>query len=174
MTHEEMIEDIKKILTPVFEYVYVESEENTGKIQVFGVQELPERGKRQYKIAEADVAVCDKNKKPFLIIEPEMASSPKTFGRSLAVYTIAKLIKTRRGEKKIEAPLLLLIIIPNQKESGKKANQLRFLEKRLKEAINLKNSQLKDFAFCQIKDAKVTLKNILRKNGYENYAKLLG
>ncbi|HEC82256.1 MAG TPA: hypothetical protein ENI53_00015 [Thermoplasmatales archaeon] len=173
VSHKEMVRNIKKILKPVFTHIYVENEKNTGKIQVFNIRELPEKGKNQYKIAEADILVYDKEKKLFLIIEPETNSSPKTFGRSLNVYTIAESIKTREGEQKIKTAILLLIVIPNKKESNKKANQLKFLEKRLKESINLKNSRLKDFAFCQIKDFKNVLKNLLKRNGYESYANLL-
>jgi hypothetical protein len=98
-----------------------------------------------------------------------MSSSPKTFGRSVPIYTIAQKVKIGQKEYPIESPLLLLIIIPKQKQEGQKAEQLSDLEAKLKQTIKLKTSSLMDFALCQIDYLKPTLRRLFISNGYDRY-----
>ena len=60
-------------------------------------------------------------------------------------------------------------MIPTQQEGGQKAEQLTDLEKKLKKTINWKESNLKDFAICQIGDLKPTLKRLFIDNEYDKY-----
>ena len=167
--HDELIDKVYDIISPYFQHIFIEKRNDTGEIQVFDETELIKGEQNRFKIAKADMIVLDGEEKPLLVIEPETSSSPKTFGRSIPIYTIAQKVRIRGRDYSIEFPLLLLIVIPTQQECGQKAEQLTDLEKKLKKTINWKESNLKDFAICQIGDLKPTLKRLFIDNGYDKY-----
>lgn len=101
--------------------------------------------------------LLDGNDQPFIVIEPETSSSPKTFGRSIPVYAVARQIIADKPYP-IKSPLYLIIVIPDDKKNpGQKKNQLEDLQRKMKESIKLKGSQLAEFAFCQISDFEDTV-----------------
>ena len=169
--HSELIDTIYETISPYFKYIFIEKKPGIGLIQIFDETELIKGKQNRFKIANLDILVLDDEEKPLLIIEPETGSSPKTFGRSILIYTIAKKIKIKSKDKEysIGSPLLLLIAIPEQPKAGQKAEQLSDLETKLKEVIDLKESSLRDFAICQINDLKPTLKRLFINNGYDKY-----
>lgn len=167
--HDELIDKIYNIISPYFQHIFIEKRDGSGYIQIFDENELIEGKQNRFKIAYADMIVFDEKEKPLLVIEPETSPSPKTFGRSIPIYTIAQKVKIGNKKYSIESPLLLLIIIPKQPKDGQKAEQLSDLEKKLKKTIDLKESSLMDFAICQINDLKPTLKRLFINNGYDKY-----
>ena len=169
LTHSELIDKIYNIISPYFRHIFIEKRNGTNYIQIFDEKKLIENEQNRFKIANADMLVLDEKEKPLLIIEPETSASPKTFGRSIPIYTIAQKVKIKNKEYSIECPLLLLIVIPKQPEKGQKEHQLPNLEEKLKKTIDLKESSLKDFAICQIDALKPTLKRLFINNGYKEY-----
>lgn len=168
--HNELINEIYEIISPYFQHIFIEKKHGTGLIQIFDETELIKGEQNRFKIANLDILVLDDEEKPLLIIEPETSPSPKTFGRSIPIYTIAQKIKIGKDrEYSIKSPLLLLIVIPKQPKDGQKAKQLSDLERKLKKTIDLKESNLLDFAICQINDLKPTLKKLFIDNGYDKY-----
>jgi len=174
LTHSELIDKIYDIISPHFQHISIEKRHGVGLIQIFDEEELIKNEQKRFKIANADMLVLDEKEKPLLVIEPETDASPKTFGRSIPIYTIARKVKIVKKEYSTESPLLLLIVIPKQPENGQKAEQLPDFEKKLKKTIDLKESSLKDFAICQINDLKPTLKRLFINNGYEKYGCYFG
>jgi len=172
--HEELVNEIKKTISPHFSFLLIEDENAIGKIQIFDEKVLRERKQNRFKIAEADIMVLDDKENPFLVIEPETSSSPKTFGRSIPVYAVAQSVKVGNKKYLIESPLLLLVVIPKQKNDSQKDKQLPDLERKLKETIDFGRSNLRDFAFCQISDLRPTLKWLFESNGYDKYACYIG
>lgn len=171
--HEKLIDGIKRILSPFSNKLLIEKQNGVGLIQVFSEEEMIEGNRNRFKIAFSDMLLLDDNNKPFLVIEPESSSSPKTFGRSIPIYSIAKKIIIADKEYPIECPLLLMIVIPNYENQSQKRQQVEDLQQKIKKAMKFTESQLKDFAICQIDDFTTTLKDLLIKNGYPNYGKLL-
>lgn len=167
--HDELIDKIYDTISPYFHHIFIEKRNGTNYIQIFDENKLIKGKQERFKIAFADMMVLNEEKKPLIVIEPETDSSPKTFGRTIPIYTIAQKVKIENKEYSIECPLLLLIVIPNQPENGQKAEQLPDLEKKLKKTIDLKESSLMDFAICQINDLKPTLKRLFINNGYKEY-----
>jgi len=108
--------------------------------------------------------VLDEEEKPLLVIEPETSASPKTFGRSIPIYAIAKKVRIGKKEYSISSPLLLLIVIPDQSQTSQKTEQLFDLEKKLKETIDFEGSSLKDFAICQVGGLKEALGRLIDSN----------
>ncbi len=175
-THEDLINEIKKVISPIFQTYHIEKQDGVGLLQIFDEENMVPREENKFKVANADIVVFDDNKTPFLIIEPETSGSPKTFGKSISIYTIAKMVRVggkKVEEYSIESPLLLLIVIPQHPENSQKEDQLDDLRKKLKMTIDLRNSQLKDFDVCQIDNVKPTLRKLLNNNGYKNYGGLI-
>ena len=175
LTHSELIDKIYSTISPYFQYIFIERKDGVSEIQIFDEKELIKKKQNRFKIAYADMLVLDDKEKPLLVIEPETSASPKTFGRSITIYTIAQKVRVnyknieKKIEKTIESPLLLLIVIPKQPEKGQKKQQLPDLEEKLKKTIDLKGSSLKDFAICQDDVLKPTLKRLFINNGYDEY-----
>jgi len=167
--HYELIDKIYDTISPYFQHIFIEKRNDVDYIQIFDENKLIKGKQKRFKIAHADVMVLDEKEKPLLVIEPETSPTPKTFGRSIPIYTIAQKVKIKNKEYTIESPLLLLIVIPNQPKKGQKAEQLPDLEKKLKKTIDLKDSSLMDFAICQIDDLKPTLKRLFINNGYKEH-----
>lgn len=175
-THSDLIEEIKIVLFPLRNKLklFIEKQDEVGLIQVFSDVEMNDGERNKFKIAYSDILLLDENDKPLLIIEPETSSSPKTFGRSIPVYSIAKQIKVKKKSYQVESFLLLMIVIPDDKENKiKKKNQLEDFQSKIKNAINFPESKLKDFVICQISDLRKALKNLLIKYGLSRYAQLL-
>jgi hypothetical protein len=86
--HDELIDRIYDIISPYFKDIFIEKRNGIGYIQIFDEHELVKGKRNRFKIAYADMMVLDEEEKPFLVIEAEMSSSPKTFGRSIptAIY----------------------------------------------------------------------------------------
>jgi len=154
-THEELISKIRNILSPFSKRLYVEKKDGVGLIQVFKGNDLT-IAEYSYRIAFADILLLDDKDKgnPLMVIEPETSFSPKTFGRSIFAYTIANEIKIGRKRMKIKLPLLLMIVIPDDKNDIYKRRG------------QLEKSQLRDFRICQISDFKETIKGLLNENGH--------
>jgi len=63
----------------------------------------------------------------------------------------------------------VIIVIPdNEKNPSQKKYQLEDLQRKIKSAIKLEGSQLKDFAVCQISDFEETLKKIIEASGSQS------
>ncbi len=162
--HKGLIAEIKRILNPYRYELLIEKQGGVGLIQVFSEENLTEGEKNKFKVAHSDILLLDKGQ-PFIVIEPETSSSPKTFGRSIPVYTIARQIIADEPYP-IKSPLYLIIVIPDDtKNSGKKKNQLVDLQRKMKSAIKLEGSQLADFAFCQLSDFEGTLEKMIEDSG---------
>jgi len=170
--HNKLINKIYEVISPHFEHIFVEKRRGTGLIQIFDESELVKGKQSRYKVANSDMLVLDEEEKPLLVIEPETSASPKTFGRSIPIYTIAKKVRIGKKEYSISSPLLLLIVIPDQSRTIQKTEQLFDLEKKLKEAIDFEGSSLKDFAICQIGDLEEALGRFKDSNGYCSYSSL--
>jgi len=167
-THEELISKIRNILSPFSKRLYVEKKDGVGLIQVFKGNDLT-IAEYSYRIAFADILLLDDKDKgnPLMVIEPETSFSPKTFGRSIFAYTIANEIKIGRKRMKIKLPLLLMIVIPDDKNDiYKRRGQLEDLQYTFKNKVGLEKSQLRDFRICQISDFKETIKGLLNENGH--------
>ena len=172
--HSDLIYEIKKILSPIPNKLFIEKQDGVGLIQVFSENDMNEGDRNKFKIAYSDILLLDENDKPLLIIEPETSSSPKTFGRSIPVYSIAKQIKVKNKSYQVESFLLLMIVIPDDKENKiQKKNQLEDLQSKITNAINFSESKLKDFVICQVSDFRKILKSFLIKYGFSRYAQLL-
>jgi hypothetical protein len=167
--HQKLVKEIKSVLSTLPNKLLIEKQNGIGLIQAFSEVDMIEGDKNKFKIAFLDMLLLDENNKPFLVIEPETSSSSKTFGRSIPVYTIAKLIKTRGVDYKVESPLILMIVIPDDKNYIKKMEQLDKLKNKIKKAINFRKSQLKDFSICQISDFKESIRKLLEVNGHNSY-----
>jgi len=168
--HNELIDKVYKTISPHFEYIFIEKRRGTGLIRVFDESKLIQGKQSRYKVANADMLVLDEKERPLLVIEPETSASPKTFGRSIPIYAIAKKVRIGKKEYSISSPLLLLIVISDQKKASQKTEQLIDLKKKLKETIVFKGSSLKDFAICQIGDLEEALGRLMDSNGYSGYA----
>ena len=163
--HQDLIVEIKKILDSFGDKLLIEKQNGIGLIQVFSEEDMTEGEKNKFKIAFADMLLLDDNRQPFLVIEPETSSSPKTYGRSIPVYTIAKQIIADR-QYQVKSPLFLIIVIPDYKKNpSQKKYQLEDLKRKIKSAIKLEGSQLEDFAFCQISDFEETFNKMIEKRG---------
>ncbi|MDH4218484.1 MAG: hypothetical protein OEW69_08680 [Nitrospirota bacterium] len=155
--HQDLIAKIKKILNPFQDKLLIEKQDGVGLIQVFSEEDMTEGERNKYKIAFSDMLLLDDNRQPFIVIEPETSASPKTFGRSIPVYTIAKQIMADR-QYQIKSPLFLIIVIPDDKKNpGQKKYKLEDLQRKMKSSIKLEGSQLADFTFCQISDFEDTI-----------------
>lgn len=171
--HQGLIAEIKKILHPFRDNLLIEKHNGIGLIQVFSEEKMNEGEKNKFKIAFSDMLLLDDNRQPFLVIEPETSSSPKTYGRSIPVYTIAKQIIVDR-QYQVKSPLFLIIVIPDYKKNpSQKKYQLEDLQRKIKSAIKLEGSQLEDFAFCQISDFEETLEKMIEEGRSKNRLKAL-
>ena len=172
-THQNLIAKVKKILNPFQDKLLIEKQNGVGLIQVFSEAEMNEGDKNKFKIAFSDMLLLDDDRKPFLVIEPETSASPKTYGRSIPIYTIAKKIIIGDDKYQIESPLLLMIVIPKSENQNQKRQQLEDLQRKIKNVIKLEGTQLKDFAFCQISDFEETLEKMIEESGSKNRLKAL-
>jgi len=146
--HRGLIAEVKRILNPFRKKLLIEKQGGVGLIQVFSEEKMTEGEKNKFKIALSDMLLLDDNLHPFIIIEPETSSSPKTFGRSIPVYAVAREIIADKPYQ-IKSPLYLIIVIPDDKKNpGQKKYQLEDLQHKIKNAIKLEGSKLADFAFC--------------------------
>lgn len=172
-THQGLIAEVKKIIGPIGDKLLIEKQNGIGLIQVFSEEKMTEGEKNKFKIAFSDMLLLDDNYKPFLVIEPETSSSPKTYGRSIPVYMIAKQIIADR-QYQVKSPLFLIIVIPDDKKNpSQKKYQLEDLQRKIKSAIRLGGSQLEDFAFCQISGFEETLEKMIEESGSKNRLKAL-
>ncbi len=154
--HQGLIAEVKRILNPFQKKLLIEKQSGVGLIQVFSEEKMTEGEKNKFKIALSDMLLLDKGQ-PFIVIEPETSTSPKTFGRSIPVYAVARQIIADKPYQ-IKSPLFLIIVIPDDKRNpGQKKYQLEDLQHKIKSAIKLEGSQLADFAFCQISDFEDTI-----------------
>jgi hypothetical protein len=159
--HQDLIAKVKKILDSFGDKLLIEKQNGIGLIQVFSEEKMTEGERNKFKIAFSDMLLLDDNRQPFIVIEPETSTSPKTFGRSIPVYTIAKQIIADR-QYQVKSPLFLIIVIPDDKKNpSQKRYQLEDLQRKIKSATKLEGSQLEDFAFCQISDFKETLEKMI-------------
>ncbi|MCK4830946.1 hypothetical protein KA005_85340 [bacterium] len=163
--HQDLIAEVKKILNPFRDKLLIEKHDGVGLIQVFSEEKMTEGEKNKFKIAFSDMLILDGKSQPFIVIEPETSTSPKTFGRSIPVYTIAKQIIADR-QYQVKSPLFLIIVIPDYKKNpSQKKYQLEDLKRKIKSAIKLEGSQLEDFAFCQISDFEETFNKMIEASG---------
>ena len=154
--HQDLIAKVKKILDPYGDKLLIEKQNGIGLIQVFSEEEMTEGEKNKFKVPFSDMLLLDDNRQPFIVIEPETSTSPKTFGRSIPVYTIAKQIIADR-QYQVKSPLFLIIVIPDDKKNpSQKKYQLEDLQRKIKSAIRLGGSQLEDFTFVRL----VTLRKL--------------
>ena len=171
--HQDLIAKVKKILDSFGDKLLIEKQNGIGFIQVFSEEEMAEGEKNKFKIAFSDMLLLDDNHQPFLVIEPETSASPKTYGRSIPVYAIAKQIIADRPYQ-VKSPLFLIIVIPDDKKNpSQKKYQLEDLRRKMKSSIKLERSQLADFAFCQISDFEETLKKMIEESRSKNRLKAL-
>lgn len=155
--HQGLIAEVKRILSPKRHELLIEKQGGVGLIQVFSEENMSEGERNKFKVAYADMLLLDGKGQPFIVIEPEASSSPKTFGRSIPVYAVAKQIIADKAYP-IKSPLFLIIIIPDDKKNpGQKKYQLEDLQRKMKKSIKFEGSQLADFAFCQISDFEDTV-----------------
>jgi hypothetical protein len=173
--HKDLVDKVYAILLPVFgkDSIFIEGR-CVGYIQIFDKSELKNGEMNRFKIARSDIMVFDDEGKPLLVVEPETSSSPKTFGRSIPIYTIAKrvIIKSEGKvikSKKIESPLLLLIVIPEQKANSQKDVQLPDVENKIKMNVNTRDSNIKDFAICESNDLMPTLRRLFNNSKYSRF-----
>ncbi len=73
--------------------LFIEKRNGIDSIQISDENELIEGKQNRFKIADADIIVFDEEEKPLLVIGPEITTSPKTFGRSISIYIIARNVK---------------------------------------------------------------------------------
>lgn len=164
--HQDLIAEVKKILNPFRDKLLIEKHDGVGLIQVFSEENLIEGERNKFKIALSDMLLLDDNRQPFLVIEPETSASPKTYGRSIPVYTIAKNIIIGKKEYPVNMPLILIIVVPNnEKNPNQKKCQLEDLQLKIKSAQKFEGSQLKDFAICQISDFEETFEKMIEERG---------
>lgn len=164
--HQDLIVKVKKILDSFGDKLLIEKQNGIGLIQVFSEEKMTEGERNKFKIAFSDMLLLDDNHQPFLLIEPETSASPKTYGRSIPVYTIAKNIIIGKKEYPINMPLILIIVVPNnEKNPNQKRYQLEDLQRKMKSAQKLEGSQLNDFAICQISDFEETFEKMIEKRG---------
>ena len=159
--HQSLIAEVKRILNPFRKKLLIEKQGGIGLIQVFSEEKMTEGEKNKFKIALSDMLLLDDNHQPFIVIEPETSSSPKTVGRSIPVYAVAS---QRIADKpyKIKSPMFFIIVIPDDKKNpGQKKYQLEDLQNKIKSAIKLEGSKLANFDFCQISDFENTIGKVI-------------
>ncbi|MFC2165626.1 WGR domain-containing protein [Acidobacteriota bacterium] len=161
--HQNLIADVKKITSFFPNRLLVNKQNGVGLIQVFSESGTIKGELNKFKIAYADMLLLDEEENPLLVIEPESSSSPKTFGRSIPVFAIAKEIIVRTEKFKIEKPLYLLIVIPDSKDREKKTAQLKDLRIKLKKVLRIEQSSLNDFSICQISNLERNLSRMLKR-----------
>jgi hypothetical protein len=170
--HNRLIAQIKKCLFPLAHNLRIEKE-GIGLIKVFS-EYSADLARGVHEIAHADMVLLDENKEPILIIEPETSSSPKTFGRSIPVYSMAGEIRFSSRKYPIRQPLLLMIVIPDYKHDvQEKRSQLEDMQNKAKRLIATRGSKLKDVYICQISDFEIKIKELLENNGYSSIARRL-
>ena len=151
----------------------LKKKDDVGLIQFFKDSDLT-IDRYSYRISFADILLLDEKGNPLMVIEPETSFSPKTFGRSIFVYTIAEEIKVCEKRMRIKSPLLLMIVIPDDKNDiYKRRSQLEDIQYTFKKKVELRKSQLRDFRICQISDFKETIKELLDKNGHSAYSRMI-
>jgi hypothetical protein len=159
--HQGLIAEVKKILNPYNKKLLIEKQDGVGLIQVFSEEEMVEGERNKFRIALSDMLLLDNKKQPFIVIEPETSSSPKTFGRSIPVYAVARKIIADKPYP-FKSALLLIIVIPDDKKNpSQKKYQLEDLQRKMKSSIKLRGSKLADFAFCQISNFENTVRKMI-------------
>ena len=157
--HERMVSEVAKILEQEAEGEVLVEGQNVGHIQMF----LSEKPANSSRVAKADILKLDASGKPILVGEPETSTSPKSFGRSILMYTIVEWlrVKAMKIDESIVSPLKLLIVVPDAPDFRGRRRQLNILESRLKDSIHLDRSTLADFAICQLRDARDRVRELL-------------
>lgn len=159
--HQDLMDEIKKILKTFRNKLLIEKQGGVGLIQVFSEEEMAEGERNKFKVALSDMLLLDNRGQPFIVIEPETSSSPKTFARSIPVYSIARQIIAIEPYQ-VKSPLCLIIVIPDDKKNpDQKKYQLEDLQRKLKSVIKFEGSQLADFTFCQIHDFEDTIRKMI-------------
>lgn len=137
----------------------------------------PKHGLSKYRMKIAIDILAFEKEKPFLAIELENSADPQKVMGLLPLYMLTRWIKIRKGnmdlnQYPVESPFLLLIIVPTLSDTLK--DKWLDLEDKLRELISPqenKLSTLTDFEICELGDFKPALKNMLKRNGYEEYIK---
>ena len=162
--HNDLISRIREYLSPLGPESLKIEKETAGLIRVTSVpsSDFP----HGIDLAHADMALFDENDQPIMIIEPETASSPKTFGRSITVYSMASEIQIRQRRYPLMNGFLLVIVIPDHKiDLERKRRELSYIGQMAKASLSAGNRRLKDIVICQIADIECEIDRILRKNG---------
>lgn len=147
--------------------IYVKGKDGVSNIVIFNEPELYKE-KSRYRIAYSNIMVFDGDK-PLLAIEaiPHKPTPPKDIAGPIPIYMISRkvIVNMKTGNNKefdlidSDSKFNLLIVVPDQPESGQKSVQIRDLNEKFKGVFDLNSeySNLKNFEICEFNDIKSTL-----------------
>lgn len=175
---DEEREKLFKMLTPSLrENSYASKIDGITSITPFSESYPPKTGLSKYRMKIACDILAFDQEKPFLAIELETSQDPQFIMGLIPLYMMTRWIKIRKGETElnqfpVESPLLLLIVLPKLTDTlREKWFDLEFKLKELLDPKQNKMSSLTDFEICELHDWKSSLKDLLERNGYQNYSK---
>lgn len=180
MSRSKKVDETRK---KIFEMLPTSMKNNSYAANIDGISGIapfneaypPKEGLSLYRMKlTCDILVL-KEEKPFLVIELETSADPQVGMGLIPLYMLTKWFKIRKSNVDLnEFPvdsLLLITVLPDLSETLQ--DKWLDLQDKIKETLDLdenKLSTLKDFEVCQMSDFKFSLKKILEKNGYEEYA----
>ncbi|MGB9980113.1 hypothetical protein [Methanobacterium sp.] len=170
--YEEFLEDIYDSISKEFnnQTIYVKGKNEVNNIVVFDEPNL-NREKSRYRIAYSGIIVLNDDK-PLIAIEaiPNKPTPPKDIAGPIPIYMIArKIVITFKNRSTKEYELVdgdskfnLLVVVPDQPESGLKSVQIKDLNEKFKGVFDLGSeySNLKDFEICEFSDINSALKKL--------------
>ena len=149
-THQDMIDMVRRALRRRGYTKDRMFDESDGLIQVFKEVDPPAGELSRHRLAAADMVVLDEKDDPLLIVEVETGASPKTFGRSIPPYMLARDVLIPRRGHKLVGSLKLLIVVPDQPADGSKRAQLDDLERDWNSSPIVGGSQLRKLALTEM------------------------
>lgn len=166
---DEFTNDVYNAISDEFKNysIYVKGREEVGNIVVFDEPDLY-KDKSRYRIVYSNIMIFDDNM-PLLAIEaiPHKPTPPKDIAGPIPIYMIARkiIVNMKNGNNKEyelingDSKFNLLIIVPDQPESGLKSAQIRDLNEKFKGVFDLESeySNLKDFEICEFGNIKSAL-----------------
>ena len=168
----------------IFKLLLKELQENSYASKIDGITSItpfsesypPKVGLSKYRMKiTCDILSFD-HEKPFLAIELETSHDPQFIMGLLPLYMMTRWIRLRKGDIDfnqfpVESPLLLLIVLPDLTDTlREKWFDLELKLRKLLDPKENKMSSLVDFEICEFPDWKSSLKDLLKRNGYQSYA----
>ena len=172
--YEEFLIEVYDSISKEFnkQTIYVKGKNGVSNIVIFDEPDLYKE-KSRYRIAYSSMLILDNNR-PLLGIEaiPNKPTPPRDIAGPIPIYMIArKIVITFKNGSTKEYELVdgdskfnLLVVVPDQPESGLKSAQIKDLNEKFKGVFDLNSeySNLKDFEICEFSDIKSALKKLIK------------